>query len=85
MLDHMKRVEENPHRVRRIRHAPVPERVRSQQIAELVVNFRLRHGHPGQQREAREDRDAADRGDGTFFISREPDEGPLDPRKNSLA
>ena len=59
--------------------------VRGEQITELVVNFRLRHGHPGQQRKTRKNRDAANRGQGGFLISRNPGEPLLDSRKYKFA
>ena len=46
MLDDVKRIEENPQGMRRICQPPVSKRVCREQITELVVNLRLRHGHP---------------------------------------
>ena len=82
MLDHVKRIEENPQRMRRICQAAVSEGVRGEQVAELVVNLRLRHRHPGQQRQTREDRGAADRDQRRFFVLRKPRKPLLDAREN---
>ena len=59
MLDDVKGIEENPHRMRRICQPPVGKRIGSEQITKLIVNLRLRHGHPREQREARNDRGRA--------------------------
>ena len=71
MLDDVKRVEKNPQRMRRIRQPPVSERVRGKQVAELVVNFGLRHGQPRQERHSRKDRDRANGHYGEPLVPRE--------------
>jgi hypothetical protein len=84
MLDDVKRVEENPQRVRGICKPSVSERVRRQQVAELVVNLGLGHRHPRQERHTREDRGRADGRYSEPFFSRELREYSLDPSQDWL-
>ena len=85
MLQDMKRVQKNPHRMRRIGQPAVRESVRREQVAEFVVHFGLRHGLPRQQRHAREDGDHADGQEGEPPVLRELGKFPLDPSQDGLA
>jgi hypothetical protein len=43
-------------RVRRIRQAEMPQRIRNQQVAEFVINIRHRRGMLGEKRQPEDDR-----------------------------
>lgn len=85
MLDDVKCIEKNPERMWRICEPSVSERVSGKQVAELVVNFRLRHVQPEQKRHARQDRDRTKSDNGEPPVSREPRKFALYPSKNRIA
>jgi hypothetical protein len=85
MLDDVKRVEKNPHRMRRIREPSVGEGVPGQQVAELVMNLRLGHGEPRQEGQTRKYRYNSYRQYGTPSLLRETRKFLLDPSQNWLS
>ena len=74
MLEDMKSVQKNPHRMWRIGQPAMSKSVCRQQIAEFIVNFRLWHRLPRQKRHSREDGDRADRQEGQPLVSGKPGE-----------
>ena len=85
VLDDVKCVKENPQGMRRICQASVSESVRREQVAEFIVDLRLWHGHPGQQRDARNDCDCADGQHGEAFVLREGGKFAFAPSNKRLA
>jgi hypothetical protein len=85
MLNDMKGVEIGPKGMRRICQAPMRKRIRRKQIAEFIVDLRLRDGKPRQEGYARKDRGRPDRDNREPLVSREFTELPLEMGKDRLA
>jgi hypothetical protein len=66
----------------RIRKPPVSECIRGKQVAELVVNFRLRHALARQKFQAYKNCGSANRYNGKPLVSCKPCKLLLDPGKD---
>ena len=85
MMQDVERIEKNPQRVWGICQTAMSEGVRRKQIAEFVVNLRLRNPHPGKKRQPDQYRGRTNRRQRCSLISGQAGKIAFHPAENGLA